>query len=195
MIEKQGKNTLIEILDKLDEKAFYTENSKEISFEERISSMEQRFRMMEENLNKKVLDFKMKRKEMRKSLQIIEKIDHQQNQSGDDLNLIWKTLNTIVVNSKVYFDDVRQELEKRIQDLKIEITGLLNFDDVKQIIDELKKNNIDSLLTEKKFSGMMEVVKMDIYGNVEKINEQKYNEIVNDNKKLNDLIQKEKFII
>jgi len=161
--------------------------------EDRFQIMERRIKIMEENLEKKVLDFKMKRKAMRKSLQIIEKIDHQQSQSDEDLNLIWKTINTIVVNSKVYFEDVRKELEQRIQGFKHEITGLLNFDDVKDVIEELKRNNIDSLITEQKCRGMNEGVKRDMFQYVDLTFENKFKEMGTAHKMLNDLIAKEKF--
>lgn len=184
------KNTLIDFIDKIDEKP--TESQKEQSLEEKFQTMDRRMKTMEENLEKKVLDFKMKRKTMRKSLQIIEKIDQQQNQSGEDLNLIWKTINTIVMNSKAYFEDVRKELEQRIQEFKHEITGLLNFDDVKNVIEELKKNNIDGLVTEEKCRNIAETAQKEIYECVERNMESKLLEMGVSHQKLNELIAKDK---
>lgn len=130
---------------------------------------------------------------MRKSLQIIEKIDHQQSQSDEDLNLIWKTINTIVMNSKIYFEDVKIELENRIQEYKNEITGLLSFDDLKEIIEEIKKNNIDALITEKKCKNLLGDLKNELVNFVQQTNDKKINEILLSYKKLNELIEKEKF--
>lgn len=168
-------------------------NSKEPFFlDERLIKMEKKLKNIEDNIQKKFLDLKEKKKEMRKSLQIIEKIDQQQNQSDEDLNLIWKTINTIVVNSKCYFEDVKKEMERKIQEFKLDITGLLNFDDVKDVIDVLKGHNLDLLMTEKKSILLFEQLKKDFGDQIENLNSLKFNEISKNYEKLNELIKREK---
>jgi len=131
-----------------------------------------------------VLDLNLKKKKTWKSLQIIEKNDN----SDEDLNLIWKTINTIVINSKIYFEDVKKDLEKRIGEMKEEVNGLMNCEDVKEICEEVKKNGIEGLVTEKKCKGIFEGFK----GEVQEFIKGKLGEMFESYKKLNDLIQREK---
>ena len=180
------KTTLIEILDKFDDKTttLPTENSKEASLDERLSLIEKKFHIFEENISSKVLDLNLKKKKNQKSLQIMEKNE----KSDEDLNLIWKTINTIVINSKVYVEDVKKDLEKRIGEMKEEVNGLMNCEDVKGICEEVKKNGLEGLVTEKKCKGMLDGFK----GEVQEFFKGKLGEMLESYKKLNDLIEKEK---
>lgn len=184
-----GKNTFIEVLDeKIDD------NLKgNMFFEDRLTRIEKKLNLIEENLQQKILNLKEKKKEMSKSLQIIEKIDQQKSQSDEDLNLIWKTLNTIVLNSKNYFEDVKKEMERKIHEFKLDITGLLNFDEVRDIVEILKTNNIEKLMTQNKFETLFNQQKKEVQELINLTTENKFNEISKNHKKLNDLIEREKF--
>lgn len=161
-------------------------------FEDRLTRIEKKINLIEENWQQKILNLKEKKKEMSKSLQIIEKIDQQKSQSDEDLNLIWKTINTIVFNSKNYFEDVKKEMERKIHEFKLDITGLLNFDEIRDIVDILKTNDIEQLMTQNKFDSLFTQQKKEVQELIKLTTENKFNEICKNHQKLNELIEREK---